>query len=277
MSGRGRLSVGTRAHPASPPGHAPFRPGAHHCERKRRETAPGGPCGEAGTDCSCSEHKGLLRACGRGARERLCTAIRVTAAQRPAAAGGPREAGLAPGWGRSNSNELTSEGRLIRKGLRFNKLAELFGRKFWLSNSKACFAVTVPSRGLSGAPAARCEALAAGIRGQSSAGRPGAIQGWGTLGSLPPPAPVAVSARARTHTPSPSRKPLFAKSERNSGLQRVSLASSSTLGAEERSQCVCRGAEERGLHPAHVALGPKQNPQVVALSSATPASVTFLP
>lgn len=177
---------------------------ARRCERKRGAAAPGGPCREARTHRGCSEHKGLLRACGRGARERLCTAVRAMASQGPVVGGGPREVGLAPGWDRSSSNELTSEGRVIRKGLRFNKLAALFGRKFWLSNSKACLAVTVPSRGLSGRRVTRCRyrvKSSAGCWVPSRAGGHGGPLRVSACAPPPLPAPVAVSAHARTHLP----------------------------------------------------------------------------
>lgn len=45
----------------------------------------------------------------------------------------------------------------------------------------------------------------------------------------------------------------------------------------KKGPSVRRGPRERASIPAHVCLGPRKNPQLVTLSSATPASVTFLP
>lgn len=47
--------------------------------------------------------------------------------------------------------------------------------------------------------------------------------------------------------------------------------------APKKGPSVRRGPRERASISAHVCLGPRKNPQLVTLSSATPASVTFLP
>lgn len=98
---------------------------------------------------------------------------------------------------------------------------------------------------------------------------------------LPLLAPTAACTRAYTdthaRTPSPGRKLRPAKSAWNSGFQRCPWPPAPRPHAEERSQCV-PGAEREGASvPAHVYLGPKKNPQLAALSTATPASATFLP
>lgn len=92
------------------------------------------------------------------------------------------------------------------------------------------------------------------------------------------PLPVSVVVSTHTCKPSLSRKLLFAKSERNSDFQRVSLVSSFSSYLTKKDPSVCKLAlGERGFHIHSHVSGPQEKPTTgCALPSPTqPQSHSF--